>query len=47
MSQLVCLLMACVCSLPRDVSPHSELGTEACESHYCSVGQCSQRLSAS
>lgn len=37
LSQLVCLLMACVCSLPRDVSSHSELSTAACESHYCSV----------
>lgn len=37
LSQLVCLLMACVCSLPRDVSPHSELPTTACESYSCSV----------
>lgn len=29
--------MACVCSLPRDVSPHSELPTTACESYSCSV----------
>lgn len=29
--------MACVCSLPRNVSPHSELPTTACESYYCSV----------
>lgn len=29
--------MACVCSLPRNVSPHSELPTTACEWYYCSV----------
>lgn len=29
--------MACVCSLPRDVSPHSELPITACESYSCSV----------
>lgn len=37
LSQLVCLLMACVCSLPRDVSPHLELLTAARESYCCSV----------
>lgn len=38
LSQLVCLLMACVCSLPRDVSRHWEFRAAACESHYCGAG---------